>query len=280
MVGPPKPQTQPKGNPTGCPARRPLSSMHDSSMRAPPSRPLVAIASAPGSVGWIDTASESQVNPPLHAAPPAPASARRQASPQTQRRAASPRGARPHTTIGSPAPARARQGAPSAQLSPPEKRAEAVAELQLAHTRSELEQARAQLATLQRKLVRQAEEHASVVDELERSVEQRAKSKAQSLARWESKAADEQVAMLRAQLKRATAAAKGEAASKHGEMSEAFLERCRAAVRGLATHGLKTAVLAWRRRELVSYLLILLLLVVVFRALSILALARRAAAFF
>lgn len=150
----------------------------------------------------------------------------------------------------------------------------------MAHTRSELEQARAQLATLQRKLVRQAEEHASVVDELERSVEQRAKSKAQSLARWESKAADEQVAMLRAQLKRATAAAKGEAASKHGEMSEAFLERCRAAVRGLATHGLKTAVLAWRRRELVSYLLILLLLVVVFRALSILALARRAAAFF
>lgn len=114
----------------------------------------------------------------------------------------------------------------------------------------EVEELRVSVAKQQRKQAQVAEEHAGQLAALQAELE--ARGRGEMLARTRCEAGEIELRECRQQLAKAREAARRALGTRQEEIGTQMLAKISTAMKGLATHGFRSAVLSWRRRALRS----------------------------
>lgn len=171
--------------------------------------------------------------PPLKVAPSAALGARAIGAPSAEPSA--------HVPQAPPA------GYAAPEAFPPD-RVEALAAARAEAYKLEVEELRVTVARAHLKIQKLIDEHASRASAMEAELE--ARGRGEMLARTRCEAAENELRSLRKENARLREAVKRESSEWQEALSANVMQRCRAALQGVAKHGLTTAVLNWRKQAL------------------------------
>ena len=142
------------------------------------------------------------------------------------------------------------QLAPTARASAehPAERLEALAAGRAEAYKLEVEELRVTVARAHLKIQQQQEMHAKEMANVQAELE--ARTRGEMLARTRCEAAEAELRSLRREAAKLREAAKSGTQAHHEAVSKALVETCKAAMHGLARHGLGRALVGWRMRAL------------------------------